>query len=723
MRETASFCKPVVWVIALLLAAFGASVSLAAHADGSAPWREDFEGVSAGPLSLSWWGPTSNSVVVTNYALTYATANPYPDAAHTNALWVPQDTAATNYESSAVRTNVWIDFWIQPNLYDGAATNRAVDFTPSALFFFSTNGYTYAQWSPSPTTNWHRLSTDAGGGAATPISGTNMIRVTVHLDYASHKYALFVEDQMLCETNPFVNVANSAYSSVTFQDYAWVDNLSASWTNYPDGKSEYASGTVGLTGDANGDGLGDAWQINYFGSTASTNAQGNDDPDGDGRSNSQEWDDGTNPMDGNSAAWTVPYYERFAQATLGALTNTWHSISKLGAGQVQFVTNALTIMADSKAMMVSSGGLTLAINDTTATNVFCQLYVKPVTCATDPDGVVDREAAAICVLDRATSNLRVYAGSGWTNTTRIPTVPTNQWLGLAVHMDYTKTNWDLYVSTNGNFALHMEKANPSPLPFNTNCTSTFFTALIITNESSATAYVDAVAISLSYTNCQSVFTNLAIFERLAGEEQPTSIPPYAYASADANLGPGAQLGRDLSIGLMQSDKLRIFTTNQWKEYKLTVDRTWQLSYGSGALNGSDLTIGGAQGLIIVRQPGSDTLAFYPYGGTMSPAQVSNIVYGTDNGTFRGKTDLALPASYPRCIDINSVEFLASWAGKAAVGDEILFFDPVSNKTIKFNWNGSQWLAGATVKAWEICPGDAFLYYKTTSGTFQWVVTN
>jgi hypothetical protein len=52
--------------------------------------------------------------------------------------------------------------------------------------------------------------------------------------------------------------------------------------------------------DADGDGLPDAWEIQYFGSINDPRATPNADPDGDGFTNLQEYYAGTNPLDANS---------------------------------------------------------------------------------------------------------------------------------------------------------------------------------------------------------------------------------------------------------------------------------------------------------------------------------------------------------------------------------------------------------------------------------------
>ncbi|NQT06957.1 MAG: hypothetical protein HQ575_05395, partial [Candidatus Omnitrophica bacterium] len=63
-----------------------------------------------------------------------------------------------------------------------------------------------------------------------------------------------------------------------------------------DGRSNIAASAF-LDEDSDGDGLGDTWETNYFGSTGAYN--GSDDPDGDGYSNLWEYRNGTDPTDPN----------------------------------------------------------------------------------------------------------------------------------------------------------------------------------------------------------------------------------------------------------------------------------------------------------------------------------------------------------------------------------------------------------------------------------------
>jgi hypothetical protein len=78
-------------------------------------------------------------------------------------------------------------------------------------------------------------------------------------------------------------------------------------SNYGDDPANWfvagpTAGTLNTTNafDADGDGLPDAWEIQYFGSISDPRATPNADPDGDGFTNLQEYYAGTDPLDPNS---------------------------------------------------------------------------------------------------------------------------------------------------------------------------------------------------------------------------------------------------------------------------------------------------------------------------------------------------------------------------------------------------------------------------------------
>lgn len=92
-----------------------------------------------------------------------------------------------------------------------------------------------------------------------------------------------------------------------------------------------------LTGDGNEDGLPDAWQVQYFGSTTAANASPNATPAGDGVPNWLKWSLGLNPL---VAGVAVPDGVIWANAdAVGGDTNTIHVYT---AAEIAFDTQAGT---------------------------------------------------------------------------------------------------------------------------------------------------------------------------------------------------------------------------------------------------------------------------------------------------------------------------------------------------------------------------------------------
>jgi hypothetical protein len=76
-----------------------------------------------------------------------------------------------------------------------------------------------------------------------------------------------------------------------------------------------------------GDGIPDAWKLLNFGSLANPLAAANADPDGDGKTNLQEYKDGTNPNNPNSALAILPPYPNSGPSPT---TLTWTSVPTMG---------------------------------------------------------------------------------------------------------------------------------------------------------------------------------------------------------------------------------------------------------------------------------------------------------------------------------------------------------------------------------------------------------
>ncbi len=120
-----------------------------------------------------------------------------------------------------------------------------------------------------------------------------------------------------------------------------------------------------------GDGIPDAWKLLNFGSLANPLAAANADPDGDGKTNLQEYKDGTNPNNPNSAlAVLAPYPNSGPSPT----TLTWTSVPSMGYRYtIEYNPDLILSWTDwGNGFVLASGGLTTstAVNITGAQKFF-----------------------------------------------------------------------------------------------------------------------------------------------------------------------------------------------------------------------------------------------------------------------------------------------------------------------------------------------------------------
>ncbi len=82
--------------------------------------------------------------------------------------------------------------------------------------------------------------------------------------------------------------------------------------------------------DGNGDGLPDGWQIRYFGSVNALDAAPTADPDGDDRSNLQEYYDGTDPTDPSSALviWDIEQVGEDIRVYFSSVSGKYYSLER-----------------------------------------------------------------------------------------------------------------------------------------------------------------------------------------------------------------------------------------------------------------------------------------------------------------------------------------------------------------------------------------------------------
>ena len=120
--------------------------------------------------------------------------------------------------------------------------------------------------------------------------------------------------------NPVVNLTNGQLSG-----YAYSANCG--WINLGQFTQAVVTDIIRRGFSSSADGIPDAWKILNFGPSWATNpnALANADPDGDGITNRQEYLDGTNPNNPNSALKIVTFTK-----TGTVLGITWNSVPTMG---------------------------------------------------------------------------------------------------------------------------------------------------------------------------------------------------------------------------------------------------------------------------------------------------------------------------------------------------------------------------------------------------------
>jgi chitodextrinase len=240
---------------------------------------EPAEGYVVAPLlgQLSWFSTSGVSVV----------PSVVPTPGHEQELSIPAAQPVELYSHSFSAEGispVFIDFLAHP--VAGADPSSAIVFStpaaqvalvgttsPAELWLFGGGG---KGWYSTGQT----IPTDANGRT------TNWIRLTTREDYTTKKWDLYLDGRMVAAD---VGFADTAASSLT--DFSVNGHVTA--TSAFD--EFYAGPTNPLFADVNHNGIDDAWETAHGLSLSTDNRS--DDPDGDGQTNLQEYQAGTDPQD------------------------------------------------------------------------------------------------------------------------------------------------------------------------------------------------------------------------------------------------------------------------------------------------------------------------------------------------------------------------------------------------------------------------------------------
>ena len=666
-------------------------ISVLSASGSTVPWSDDFEDYTNNqPLHLTnGWLATTNAVKAQNVV-----------KRDNFAAYVPSEAAVSNTFSGS-KTKVWLDFYAQRSFRDQAP---AVASNETAVFYFNESSNAVVR----NGTTWVTNTTDAVGGAAGKYGTGTWVRITVCLNYTTHKWAFFVEDELLGQGLSFVDQTVNGFEWMTVTNKAYLDDIWVS-TNYP---TNGANGE--LMGDLDGDSMPDAWEVHYFGNITSEGY--GDDADSDGRASQDEYADGTDPTVANNYTWwDLPYLEFFEGQPAGTDVHEWHGLS---ANALSAEFQATSAAEGSQGMGISSGEVTLTIQDanTDGSNVWCQVYLKPVLYSGTPDSsLAGTNAAAFCVT--TDGDVLAYSSTSWSN---VGSVATNQWLGFAAHLDYANSNWDLYVSTNAVYyspGRLFTKMNDTPLGFNNSSPAKAeFAQMAITNGSTTATYVDALAVSLGITNCASTLTNVAAMDRLANQTFICGTPPYDYS--DTSLTAGNDLSLALSRNLdganndtSVADGLRFFDVAEgWSWLTLDASTNWQSQAGVTAAN-ADLTPGMA--MWMQRKGSRDAVAFYPF--VSPPSYGSTLLYGSNHAVHRGWNFLAWPYIRPS----RSVNDGAGLGFTPIAGCRIYIYENDRYTKLWWNANASAWWESRTESSYVLKPGQGFWFYRADTGNVGW----
>jgi len=124
----------------------------------------------------------------------------------------------------------------------------------------------------------------------------------------------------------FGDTGNPAVNLLTGELSGYVYSANCGWISLKDTNVVVFTDIIRRGLSTAGDGIPDAWKLINFGSLANPNAAASADPDGDGKTNLQEYRDGTNPNNPNSALAILAPYPRSG----GATTLTWSSVPSMG---------------------------------------------------------------------------------------------------------------------------------------------------------------------------------------------------------------------------------------------------------------------------------------------------------------------------------------------------------------------------------------------------------
>ena len=256
------------------------------------------------------------------------------------------------------------------------------------------------------------------------------------------------------------------------------------------------------------------------------------------------------------AAVDLPYADTFDSITLGgAYTQSG------GPGTITNDATEKLTGGGAYSLCISNTTLNLAITDGKYSNVWIQVYSKPVTGAADP--TVSAVSGAFFVKE-TTGMVRVWDGAAWADS---GTVTPDTWVGFLVHVDHAANKWDLYAN-NGTFL-----ADASLIAGEIAIGGSEDDLIEFSVQSGDAGYIDVLALGVggeSVTAASPGNVAVAAFgNNLALHE--FVLPVYAGAWTNSRTLGGA-LGAALISGLTGTDEVQFASTNNtiWDVYDVGI---------------------------------------------------------------------------------------------------------------------------------------------------------
>ena len=494
--------------------------------------------------------------------------------------YVPELEAATNFTSAGAGANVWIDMKADVLMWDGSTITRTVDPSAVVQYFFWTNKNPVVR----NGTSWQQVTAPVGLFApdnGQQIDDEAMEQLTVKVNYATGKWALFLNGVLIKQNAAFANANPGSYQWLAVREDCELDDVLVT-TDWPT-----------TLGNYDGDSMPDAYEIHVFDTINNTDSG---DKDGDGFTNYREYLEGTDPTDPDDypTGYSLPYMEDFETLTAGTFS-TFHGLVPSGTVNV----SESSVIQGSKKICVTEGDVKLEIEEDRATNVWFSVYTLPTPMDAKPNGLTASEAAGFCVIKTGeVAELLVYDTDGWVPTDLITEVPENTWLQFVTHVDFVAGTWNLYVSTSGVYGTATAVANSAPLGINGDYAESTLQGVTIANNAGTPTCLDEIAIALSGSAVEvggGDETNSTVLNLAVGWNE-ISVPAYPEGENDM----AGQLGADLLRGLSVGDKVQIFTdAGGFTTLTKTSETAWSTDNEAPA----DVVIDALEGIWVYRAAG------------------------------------------------------------------------------------------------------------------------